>query len=261
MRKCVLLLLLLPALLLAAACTPDPAGESLPADASSDAVSAPEKPYQTAQVYIDCPTDITKDAYVQAAVRIVDPNGRFAEIDDGEATVKVRGNSTSSGAKKPYNIKLSSKKDVLGMGRAKKWCLLANLYDKTMLRNKLSYDFAAEIGMDYVSSCEFAELYLNGVYRGCYLLTEAVEIGETRVDLLEDGNEFLLEYEPYPGYSNPISFYTPYYDLLLGFNDPTDPAPSQQRWVKDFFREAEAALATGNRERIEHGNGPCPRCG
>ena len=153
-----------------------------------ETVSAPEKPYQTAQVYIDCPTDITKDAYVQAAVRIVDPNGRFAEIDDGEATVKVRGNSTSSGAKKPYNIKLSSKKDVLGMGRAKKWCLLANLYDKTMLRNKLSYDFAAEIGMDYVSSCEFAELYLNGVYRGCYLLTEAVEIGETRVDLLEDGN-------------------------------------------------------------------------
>ena len=178
MRKYVLLLLLLPALLLAAACTPDPADGSLPADTSSDAVSAPEKPYQTAQVYIDCPTDITKDAYVQAAVRIVDPNGRFAEIDDGEATVKVRGNSTSSGAKKPYNIKLSSKKDVLGMGRAKKWCLLANLYDKTMLRNKLSYDFAAEIGMDYVSSCEFAELYLNGVYRGCYLLTEAVEIGE-----------------------------------------------------------------------------------
>lgn len=251
MRKYVLLLLLLPALLLAAACTPDPADESLPAGTSSDAVSAPEKPYQTAQVYIDCPTDITKDAYVQAAVRIVDPNGRFAEIDDGEATVKVRGNSTSSGAKKPYNIKLSSKKDVLGMGRAKKWCLLANLYDKTMLRNKLSYDFAAEIGMDYVSSCEFAELYLNGVYRGCYLLTEAVEIGETRVDLLEDGNEFLLEYEPYPGYSNPVSFYTPYYDLLIGFNDPTDPAPSQQRWVKDFFREAEAALATGSRERIE----------
>ena len=64
MRKCVLLLLLLPALLLAAACTPDPAGESLPADTSSDAVSAPEKPCQTAQVYIDCPTDITKDAYV-----------------------------------------------------------------------------------------------------------------------------------------------------------------------------------------------------
>ena len=94
MRKYVLLLLLLPALLLAAACTPDPADGSLPADTSSDAVSAPEKPYQTAQVYIDWASDITKDAYVQAAVRIVDPNGRFAEIDDGEATVKVRGNST-----------------------------------------------------------------------------------------------------------------------------------------------------------------------
>ena len=97
----------------------------------------------------------------------MDPNGVFAEINDSESTVKVRGNSTSSGAKKPYNIKLSAKKDVLEMGRAKKWCLLANMYDKTMLRNKLSYDFAAEIGMDFVSSSEFVELYLNGEYRGC----------------------------------------------------------------------------------------------
>ena len=49
MRKCVLLLLLLPALLLAAACTPDPAGESLPADASSDAVSG-ETPSATSHL-------------------------------------------------------------------------------------------------------------------------------------------------------------------------------------------------------------------
>ena len=72
MRKYVLLLLLLPALLLAAACTPDSAGESLPADTSSDAVSAPEKPCQTAQVYIDCPTDITKDAYVPVSYTHLD---------------------------------------------------------------------------------------------------------------------------------------------------------------------------------------------
>ena len=250
MRKWILLLFLLSALLPAAACTPDTPDESLPVSEAAS-IAAPEGPYQAAQVFITTSAEITKDAYVQASVRIVDPNGVFAEINDSESTVKVRGNSTSSGAKKPYNIKLSAKKDVLGMGRAKKWCLLANMYDKTMLRNKLSYDFAADIGMDFVSASEFVELYLNGEYRGCYLLTEALEIGETRVDLLVEENEFLLEYEPYPGYSNPISFYTSYYNLLLGFNDPTDPAPSQQRWVKDFFREAEEALATGNRERIE----------
>ena len=202
MRKWILLLFLLSALLPAAACTPDTPDESLPVSEAAS-IAAPEGPYQAAQVFITTSAEITKDAYVQASVRIVDPNGVFAEINDSESTVKVRGNSTSSGAKKPYNIKLSAKKDVLGMGRAKKWCLLANMYDKTMLRNKLSYDFAADIGMDFVSASEFVELYLNGEYRGCYLLTEALEIGETRVDLLVEENEFLLEYEPYPGYRFP----------------------------------------------------------
>ncbi len=111
------------------------------------------------------------------------------------------------------------------MGRAKKWCLLANLYDKTMLRNKLSYDFAAEIGMDYVSSCEFAELYLNGVYRGCYLLTEAVEIGETGVDLLEDGKEVPAGIRAVSRYSNPISFYTPITTCSSASTTPPTPLP------------------------------------
>ena len=154
-----------------------------------------------------------------------DPNGRFAEIDDGEATVKVRGNSTSSGAKKPYNIKLSSKKTCSEWAARKSGACWRTCTTRRCCGTSCPYDFAAEIGMDYVSSCEFAELYLNGVYRGCYLLTEAVEIGETRVDLLEDGNEFPAGIRAVSRYSNPISFYTPITTCSSASTTPPTPLP------------------------------------
>ena len=45
-------------------------------------------------------------------------------------TVNVRGNSTSLADKKAYNLKFDSSINPFGMGTAKKWSLLANIFDK-----------------------------------------------------------------------------------------------------------------------------------
>ena len=37
--------------------------------------------------------------------------------------------------KKPYNFSLDKKADVCGMGSDKKWALLANHYDRSLMRN------------------------------------------------------------------------------------------------------------------------------
>ena len=99
--------------------------------------------------------------------------------------IKGRGNSTWNGAKKPYNIKLAKKANLFGMGKAKKWCLLANAGDATFLRNVLSYKFAKTIGVDVTSDTVPVNLYANNDYLGAYLLTEKVEIGENRVDIYD----------------------------------------------------------------------------
>ena len=113
----------------------------------------------------------------------------------GLTQIKGRGNSTWNGAKKPYQIKLSSKTDLLQTGdkdnRAKTWVLLANFFDSTMLRNSIAFDLAAAMGMDPALQYTPISLYYDGEYRGAYVLSEKVEINSGRVDItdLEEANE------------------------------------------------------------------------
>ena len=101
------------------------------------------------------------------------------------AYIKGRGNSTWEQEKKPYNLKLESKADLLGMGASKKWCLLANAMDPTLLRNAAAYSLAQETAIPYTVEYRIADLFINGEYRGNYMLTEKVETGEGRVDIAD----------------------------------------------------------------------------
>ncbi|MDD4124587.1 MAG: CotH kinase family protein [Eubacteriales bacterium] len=193
---------------------------------------------------------VHRTTYYQCSIIIYDPSGEYTTITDSEGAIKIRGNSTSVGAKTPYNIKFESKENVLGMGKSKKWYLLANMYDKTQIRNKLSFDLADDIGMSYVQQSTFVEVYLNGSYRGCYQLCEAIGTGDTRVDIDPTGNEFLFEFEPWEQYSNPESFRTPIYGILLGFNDPESPSAEQLSYLQDFFTKAEEAIASHDIDKI-----------
>ena len=106
--------------------------------------------------------------------------------------IKGRGNSTWKYEKKPYNIKFDKKTAVLGMAKAKKWTLLANHVDKAFIRNSIAFDMAEALGLPFTSEYRFVDLYINGEYRGNYLICESVEIGSTRVninDLAKDNED------------------------------------------------------------------------
>lgn len=98
--------------------------------------------------------------------------------------INGRGNSTwDAYDKKPYTIKISKEADLLGMGAAQRWVLLANAVDASNMRNKTVYDFADEIGLDYAPDAQWVDLYINSEYRGLYLLTERIEIHPERVNI------------------------------------------------------------------------------
>lgn len=108
--------------------------------------------------------------------------------------IKGRGNSTWELPKRPYQIKLSKKADLLNGSSgnaAKKWILLANYADPKLMANPLTLDLGAAMGMDYNMEHKPVDLYYDGEYRGAYLLTEKVEVGKARVNVydLEDANE------------------------------------------------------------------------
>lgn len=132
--------------------------------------------------------------YVTGYFDIVEPDGT---VTGGSGQIKVRGNSTALVLRKPYTIKFDEKKDVLQMGKAKKWALLPNAFDPTMMRNCIAFTLAQKLGFAFSSERQYTELYLDGSYRGCYEIYEPVEVNKERVNISKDAadGEFLIEYE------------------------------------------------------------------
>ena len=102
-------------------------------------------------------------------------------------SIKGRGNSTWNYPKKPYQIKLAEKVDLLETGEKSEkestWILLANYLDESLLRNQISFDLAAEFKLPFTSHGASVDLYYDGVYRGVYQLCEKTEISAGRVSI------------------------------------------------------------------------------
>lgn len=109
-------------------------------------------------------------------------NDDWKSLYDGKMTIKVRGNSTASYPKKPWKIKLDKKTKMFDIPKSKHWVLLANYNDQSMLRNKLAYDFANEIGSLGMKST-WVECVLNGAWQGTYQFCEHIRIAGDRVDI------------------------------------------------------------------------------
>lgn len=123
----------------------------------------------------------------------------------GTIKMRGRGNWTWNQQKKPYQITLEKKTDLLGMGKAKNYLLLANVMDASLLRDQIFYDLADEMGLAYSPDIEPVDVFLNGEYIGSYSLSEKVEVGENRVSIDED-EDFLLELDHY--YMNEVYTFT-----------------------------------------------------
>lgn len=108
-----------------------------------------------------------------------------SDLYSGDITVKLRGNSTKYLPKQPYKIKLDSKANILGMGSNKHWVLLANAIDHTLIRNKLVYDFSADLGSSYAAESDNVVLIINDEYKGVYQLCEHIRVGSERVDIFD----------------------------------------------------------------------------
>lgn len=109
--------------------------------------------------------------------------------------VRLRGNSTQKLPKKPFAIKLTQKKAVLGMASHKRWCLMANWLDRSMIRNLVGFAAAnattkawkntagAAEGITWNPSGKSVELVIDGRHVGNYLICEQIKIGSKRLNI------------------------------------------------------------------------------
>ena len=164
------------------------------------------------KVYIVTPEGVgitSKTEWLEnCSIRIVDENG--VEDLNVATSVRGRGNSTWTYPKKPYAIKLDSKSEVLGMPKHKRWVLLANWIDRTLLRNDIAFEMARRI-MEWAPRGKFVELYLNGEHQGNYYLCEQIKVDKNRVnvDELDEKTDFADETQISGGYILEYDTYGP----------------------------------------------------
>ena len=132
---------------------------------------------------------VTKD-YYKGCVVTLENCPTPMQFEDVSAAIRVRGNSTAVVEKKPFRLKFDQKRNMLGLNdgaKCRSWCLMADYYDHSLMRNSLSFRMCAELldGYSFASECTWVEVYLNGDYRGVYLLCEQTQINKHRVNIYE----------------------------------------------------------------------------
>ncbi|MGM9712011.1 MAG: CotH kinase family protein [Prevotella sp.] len=142
------------------------------------------------------PTD--KEVYINCNLRFVE-NGTpkdYTTTTEAPIGIRGRGNSTWGAQKKPWRIKFSKKQELLGSdyAKAKSWTLLANAFDKSLMRNALTWHLGKAVGLDFCPAYKFVDLYMNGTYKGVYQISDQVEVAEKRVFLKNKDTDWLLEY-------------------------------------------------------------------
>lgn len=169
----------------------------------------------------------------------------FNSLDKAAMEIRGRGNSTwYLHPKKPYQMKLSDKAEVLGMPKDKKWLFLAEYSDKTLMRNKIAFEMGYISKLDWTPKAEYAEVFVNNEYAGTYTITQKVEESSNRVNLGDTG--YLLEIDQLERL-DPDDVYFRTNDFLINIKEPELTYNSAQyNYVKELLNEFETVLKSDN---------------
>lgn len=189
-----------------------------------------------------------KEHEIVSHFTIISDNGTKLLSEPG--TTRERGNASRDFPKKPYRIKFDEKQRVLDApAKAKKWTLINNYGDKTLMRNLLAFELSKRLGMPYTPYGAAVDVLLNGEYKGCYQLCDQIQVHKGRVDITEmtpqdnDGaaltGGYLIEVDAYANREkswfnsnagNPVTIKSPDEDSITS---------QQKAYIKNFFNSME----------------------
>ena len=193
---------------------------------------------------------LDREKYVKAKMK--------AGSAEYEMEIRGRGNSSwGSMPKHNYNIKLTKKASVLGFKENKKWVLISNYTDKTLIRNTFSFFLGHKIFNKFPWNPDFkpVNLYINDEYLGVYLFGERITVNKNRVDIqlidslkkdinkdkkidINDGG-FILEINRRE--DEEFNFRSAH-DVSFSLKEPEKVNKEAQNYVKQKIKDAENAL-------------------
>lgn len=205
----------------------------------------------------------SKENELSSVVYIVSEGGKNL-LATKKTGVRGRGNASWNFPKKPYRLKFDEKQQLLDApAKAKKWTLINNYGDKTLMRNMIAFEISRRLGMAYTPYCHPVDVVLNGEYRGCYQLCDQIEVNKNRVNITEMEPEditmpalsggYLIEIDAYAS-SEASHFYssrgTP---VTIKSPDDDDIVAAQSRYITNYFNLLENTVFSAGFSDKENG--------
>ncbi|OUX21648.1 MAG: hypothetical protein CBE15_09595, partial [Euryarchaeota archaeon TMED255] len=198
--------------------------------------------------------------------------------------IEIRGSSSQMFPKKSYGFETKSDDwsedlDVSlgGFPEEEDWILYGPYSDKSLIRNKLTFDLSNSIGYK-ASNVKFYNLYINNDYKGLYVLMEKIKRDKNRVDITKiDGDNvnggYIIKIDKTTGdgwnycktcYENSFSFRSNYdangniseespTHFIYHYPKPSDINNNQKRHISSIINEFESVLSSDNFDDPETG--------
>ena len=206
-------------------------------------------------VYINTPDAVaitSKEVWTKNSnIKIINTDGSV-DYSNNKLQIRGRGNSTWSYPKKPYALKLKDDSEILGMPAHKRWVLLANWMDRTLLRNAVSFQIAKQTCIEWTPRGKFVEVVFNDRHIGNYYLCEQIKIDANRVNIAKMTAEdvegdaltggYLMELDVL--FDEVNKFKSATRNLPYMFKEPDEEVlqPEQLNYFKNYINDLESKL-------------------
>ena len=177
-------------------------------------------------------------------------------------TLKIKGNENLKIEKISYNVRFEDAQQPLDLkSKSKKWALLGNYSDKTLIRNFLTFELSRIFNMTYTSECKFVDLIINGEYKGTYYFCDKIEVSETRLNikkLTKSDNSlskitggYIMEIDGFAYLGDLYFISRKGIPITIKYPDISDISSKQNFYLKERFNELEFDIYNNNFTNIE----------
>jgi hypothetical protein len=214
---------------------------------------------------------ISNEPKITALMKVINNPDKVNHVNDtefeynGYIGIEIRGNTAQMFDKKSFTLETRTDSGtnlnvpLLGMPEENDWVLHGPYSDKSLMRNALAY-YLGNLQGRWSPRTQFCEVFINGEYRGVYVLTEKIKIDKNRVNIAKllpvdnSGDELTGGYimridRDRPGsWNSPFMGRTGSVDVPISYLDPPyDELTLQQRsYIREYITDFEYALDRTN---------------
>ncbi|MDE6562603.1 MAG: CotH kinase family protein [Muribaculaceae bacterium] len=180
-------------------------------------------------------------------------SGDYIKKESG-LTVKIRGNSSGRNPKKSFKLKLQKKADLLLRDdkkyKDKDWVLLRS---GGSLVTPIGLWTSELIGQEWTPAHDIVNVWMNGSYRGLYILCEQVTVNTDCRIVVDESDGYVVESDPYWWNEEiyfPSTLTVPQLKFTYKYPDPEDITDEWNVAISNDVIDHEARIKDGTFDEV-----------